>query len=228
MKQFQKSLLLLALMVATAFAAVMLRPTAKVADQQALVDLETLIPKHFRDWHEEAQNFGGVINPQQKESLDKIYNQTLARTYVNSKGSRIMLSVAYGAQQNDQLRIHQPEGCYVGQGFHISGTSKATEIATGIGSLPVTRLSATLGRRHEPITYWMRIGDGIARTQWEMKRIQLSNGLMGNIPDGMLVRVSSISVKDADAFELHHDFIDALLTNVDSAGRYHLIGKGIG
>ncbi len=55
-----------------------------------------MIPKQFGDWREEPQRIVQVINPQSQELLDKLYSETLTRTYVNAGGYRIMLSLAYG------------------------------------------------------------------------------------------------------------------------------------
>lgn len=222
----RSGIVLAALMFAASALAYALRPTQLVAAAGSNISLAQMIPGKLGQWKEEPQFVGRVVNPQLREALDKLYSQTLARTYMDAQGHRVMLSIAYGAQQNDELRVHQPEGCYTGQGFQISEKSRATEIETSSGALPVTRLSATLGQRHEPITYWMRIGNRVARTQWEMKMIQLSYGLQGKVPDGMLVRVSSVSTNEAEAFSLHRDFIDALLTGIDADGRTLLIGSG--
>lgn len=48
-----------------------------------------------------------VVNPQTQELLDKLYSQILTRTYVNAKGYRIMLSLAYGSDQRGALQAHK-------------------------------------------------------------------------------------------------------------------------
>lgn len=228
MNHWLRNFILLALMLAASAGALALRPTALVAARGTKIDLEALIPSEFAGWRIDTSISPVMPSPDVQASIDIIYTATLTRTYVNDGGQRIMLSIAYGDQQNDQLRVHQPEGCYIGQGFHIVQPSKATEISTNAGLLHVTQLSAANGTRHEPITYWVRIGDSIARTQWEMKKIQLSYALTGKIPDGMLVRVSSLSTNDTQAFILHRDFIDALLSSADTSKRRALIGNVAG
>ena len=228
MNHWLKNVLLLALMLAASASAVALRPTTMVVDHGMKVDLETLIPKTLPGWRIDTSIPSVTPSPDLQASLDLIYTATLSRTYVNTTGQRVMLSIAYGDRQNDQLRVHQPEGCYVGQGFKIVRPSEATEISTSTGSLHVTQLTANNSSRHEPITYWIRIGDSVARTQWEMKKIQLSYGLSGKIPDGMLVRVSSLTLDDTEGFALHRDFIDALLTSTDIDRRRLLIGNAAG
>jgi len=53
-------------------------------------------------------------------------------------------------------------------------------------------LMSKMGNRNEPITYWLVVGDKVSNTRTDQKLTQLRLGLKGLIPDGMLVRVSSI------------------------------------
>jgi len=64
------------------------------------------------DWREDPQRIVQVVDPQTRELLDKLYSETLSRTYVNANGYRIMLSLAYGSDQRDSLQVHKPEVCY--------------------------------------------------------------------------------------------------------------------
>jgi len=48
-----------------------------------------------------------IANPEQEAQINKIYNQTLTRTYVNPTGERIMLSIAYGGDQTDNMAVHK-------------------------------------------------------------------------------------------------------------------------
>jgi EpsI family protein len=224
MNLLRKSLLLLALMFAASAAAVVLRPTHKIADLQPAVVLSTLIPKHFGDWHEEPQNFASVVNPQQKELLDKIYNQTLARSYINAKGYRVMLSVASGGDQSAGMQVHKPEICYPAQGFQLLSKSTAT-IALPPGPLLVTRVDTQLGQRREPITYWTTIGDQVVQGGIHKKLVEMSYGFSGEIPDGLLFRVSSIDAELARAYVLQANFINQLLGAVTPEQRTRLAGS---
>ena len=211
MSLLRKSLLLLVLMFAASAAAYALRPRHKVADLQPPVDLLTLIPKQFGDWHEEPKNFAAVVNPQQKEMLDKIYNQTLARTYINAKGYRVMLSVAYGGDQSDSMQVHKPEICYPSQGFQLINKSAAS-IQVGLGALPVTRVDTRLGERQERITYWITVGNKVVTGDIHKKLVEMGFRLRGYVPDGMLLRVSSIDPDNQRAFQQQDLFVVGLLS----------------
>src|SRR6185369_6497094 len=127
-----------------------------------------------------------------QEKLDRLYGQVVARTYVNSQGERMMLTVAYGGDQSDALKAHRQEVCYRAQGFDVSRIESARVKAAG-RDVPVTRMFAVRGERAEPVTYWFTMGDRVVRGRLERLRVQVESGLAGRIPDGMLVRVSSLS-----------------------------------
>lgn len=220
----RKSLLLLVLMLGAFGSAIALRPSAKIADERPPIDLKTLIPVQFGDWREETQYASHVVNPQQQEALDKIYSETLSRTYVNAKGYRIMLSVAYGGDQSAATQVHKPEVCYPAQGFQV--LKKTTETITlPFGPLRVTHIDTQLGQRHEPITYWITVGDQIVQGNVEKKLAEMKFRFAGKIPDGLLFRISSIDPESPRAYELQANFINQLLGAVTSEQRHRLAGS---
>lgn len=211
------------LMVSSGALTKALTPTKKIADQQERIDLEIMIPTEFGDWRVDKSIIPLQVDAETQAMLDKIYNQTLSRTYVNSIGERIMLSVAYGGDQSDNLAVHKPEVCYYAQGFEIMKTY-ADELLTQYGKLPIKRLLAVKGYRNEPITYWVTVGNKAVLPGIDEKLQQLKYGLTGNVPDGMLVRVSSIDVDNAKAYQLQAVFIQDLLSSVNTSERIRLIG----
>ena len=212
------------LMVSSGALTKALTPTKKIADQQEKIDLEIMIPTRFGDWRIDKSIIPLQVDAETQAMLDKIYNQTLSRTYVNSLGERIMLSVAYGGDQSDNLAVHKPEVCYYAQGFEVMKTF-ADELLTQYGKLPIKRLLAIKGYRNEPITYWITIGNKAVLPGIDEKLQQLKYGLTGNIPDGMLVRVSSIDSDKNKAYQLQTIFIQDLLSAVNVYERTRLIGN---
>lgn len=211
-------------MFAAAGMAMALKPTNKVADAGPKVDLETLIPKQFGDWKLDETIVPLIANPEQEALINKIYSQTLSRTYVNSRDERVMLSIAYGGDQSDNMAVHKPEVCYPAQGFQILKNTTGT-FSTGAGDIPVKRLIATQGQRIEPITYWTTVGDTVAINGLKWKLNQLKYGLTGQIPDGLLFRISSIQANDSAAYRMQDDFSRALLGALTPEGKKRLIGS---
>jgi EpsI family protein len=211
-------------MLVAAGLALALTPREKVADQGPKIDLETMIPKEFGDWKLDSTVLPlQAISPSQKATLERIYSQTLSRTYVNSSGRSIMLSMAYGGDQSDEMQVHKPEVCYPAQGFQVV-KEMTGDMLTRFGMIPVKRLVATQGNRIEPITYWITIGNSVPRTSFERKLEQLHYGLTGKIPDGMLVRISSINSNDEAAYQDQAEFVKALLSSMPAEDRERIMG----
>jgi EpsI family protein len=164
-------------------------------------------------------------SPDVQASLNAIYSQLLARTYVNAQGERVMLSIAYGSDQSgDGSQVHRPEFCYTAQGFQVMANNVGS-LLTQYGTLPVRRLLAVQGQRNEPITYWVTVGDKATLPGVERKLSQLAYGLTGKIPDGMLVRVSSISAQNESAYRLQEKFIKDMLQSMDTKDRLRVAGR---
>lgn len=191
---------------------------------QVDINLETLIPTEFGDWKLDSSIVSPIVNPEVKGLLEKTYSQTLSRTYVNKDGERIMLSIAYGGAEKTDINNHRPEICYAADGFVIGKMDK-TYVDTTVGRIPVMRLVATQGTRNEPITYWTRIGDSLARGWIEQKVAAIRYGFSGSLPDGLLVRVSSISSNETESYRIQQAFLAAMLKAVRSDDRHWLVGR---
>ncbi len=222
-KSFIVSFILGMLMLSSGALTKVMTPTVKDADLRDKIDLGAMIPSAFGDWQIDESIIPLQVDPRTQASLDKIYNQTLARTYVNPLGRRVMLSVAYGGDQSDSLSAHKPEVCYLAQGFEVMKIV-AGELFTQYGTLPVKRLLAVQGNRNEPITYWITVGDKAVLPGLKQKLQQLSYGLTGRVPDGMLVRVSSIDRDNDEAYQLQALFIQDMLSAIGIKERTRLTG----
>lgn len=212
------------LMLLSAAMGVALRPTIMLADERQPIDLNAMVPRTFGDWHEEVDMQGQVVNPQQEYMLNKLYSQTLSRSYVNGQGYRIMLSIAYGKNQSPALQMHQPDFCYPAQGFAI--LSKQRVVLDLMGqSVSATRMFANLAQRFEPITYWTLVGDHVFSTGINKRLIELRYRLNNRIPDGILMRVSSIDKNTTSAYIIQNQFSNAMLTTMSLEASRYFIGK---
>ncbi len=199
------------------------QPKAHVQKQAPGILLEQAVPQQFGDWRLEPAQSLLVVNPQTQQLLDKLYGQVLTRTYVNPQGYRIMLSVAYGSHQRGALQAHKPEVCYPAQGFSLLH-SESTEIGTPYGAIPGRRMNTQLGTRIEPVTYWFTLGDQAVRSRFEQRMAEIRSTLTGQIPDGLLFRVSSIDANSKRAYAEHDRFVNDLLAATASADRVRLSG----
>ena len=217
-------LLLGLVMLLAAGLSVALTPRMKAADQGPKINLETMIPKQFGEWRVDESIAPLQVSPDVQAKLDKIYNQTLSRTYVNGKGERIMLSIAYGSDQSDTMSVHKPEVCYPAQGFEVLQKQKGILQVAG-ANMPVVRLVARQKNRIEPITYWITVGNQMVTGGLDRKLAQMRYGLTGTVPDGMLFRVSSIEPDVSRAYASHERFIGELHASLDETRRAVLYGR---
>lgn len=218
-----KFLLAGAAMVLAAGAAPALKPSL-VQPAPGAFDLERVIPRSFGNWIIDPSIVPITPAPDVQAQLDRIYDQIVSRTYVNDRGERLMLVLAYGGEQSDALKAHRQEVCYAAQGFEIRQVLHGN-LRLRQKTIPVTRVVAVRGPRVEPVTYWLTMGDRVVLGRLERLMVQLRFGLSGRIPDGMLVRVSSISANPAQAFNGHEEFISALLEGMRQGDAHRLLGS---
>ena len=185
--------------------------------------LDDLMPRQFGEWKELPSANKMIVNPQTKELLDKLYSQLLTRSYVNSRGYVIMLSLAYGNDQRGTLQAHKPEVCFPAQGFTLH-SNEQTVLRTRFGDIESRRLVTNLGRRWEPVTYWFTMGGESVQSRWKRRWVEVRLGLTGQVPDGLLFRVSSIDDKSQHAFDEQQRFVSELLDAIGPQARTRLAG----
>lgn len=219
----RRAALMAALMGAASLLGAAMIPTRHMADRRGAFSLAEAVPARFNGWVLDPIPRGIVVNPQTEALLRRLYTETLERVYVRGPGERIMLSIAYGADQSDvSLQMHYPEVCYPAQGFQLE-RKREDGLDLPFGRLPVRRLETVFSTiRHEPVTYWTVIGDELTMSALDKRLAEIRHGLRGEIVDGMLVRVSSISTDTDEAFALQDQFIRDLLSSVTPQARQRL------
>lgn len=213
----------LALMLGFAALTYAMTPRTYLADTLPKVQLESMLPRSFNGWHEDPAVMQVIVNPQIEAAVASIYTDTLARTYLNSSGKRMMLSVAYGRDQSGGSALHYPEVCYPAQGLPILSSRKEETTIDG-QNVEVRRLVA--GRNagvREYITYWVIVGDRAVLGRTGHSLTLMHYGLRGYIPDGMLVRVSSFGEDDGE-YEQQRVFMEQLLRTIPQPMRSRVEG----
>jgi EpsI family protein len=204
--------------------------TAKTVFMQPIfvvrsIDLAAMIPEHFGRWKWIPSSSAGVVNPQQDALSALIYTQTLTRIYRNEiDGQSMMLSIAYGTDQRDDLQVHYPEVCYPAQGFDVLSNTKAS-ISTPQGKLMVRRMETRLNvNRNEPVTYWAMLGDKVVLDSMQKKITEMRMSWAGKRADGLLFRVSTVDERNDRAFAGETRFITDLLNELPVSDRHRLSG----
>jgi EpsI family protein len=194
------------------------------------LNLEATIPKAFGRWTlvpsiapvTPAEPEGYV---QPDENSTRIYSQEVGRGYTDGRGNIVMLMVAYGPVQNFRLKAHRPEICYTAAGFRVSDKTGAEVVyRDGEPPLKVVHITAERESRLEPISYWMRVGNDITTGIFDRQLVRLKYGLRGYIPDGALMRVSTIGLPKQASYQLQDQFIRDLLAALAPADRKFFVG----
>jgi EpsI family protein len=86
------------------------------------------------------------------------------------------------------------------------------------------RMHASKSVRSEPVSYWFTMGDRVVIDRADRLVAQIGYGLVGRIPDGLLMRVSNVSRDVPSSFVAQDDFLRALLGAVTPEGRRRLAG----
>ncbi len=187
-------------------------------------NLETMIPKTFGDWRIDGSIIPVLPSADVEANLNLVYDATLARTYINSKGERMMLSLGYSAQQAGKAKPHWQEICYRAQGFKVSGlTSVPSKIAGR--DLQVSQFVGQMRNRTEPVTYWLTLGDRVITDRYARFGHLLRLSLNRETADGFLVRVSSLDADTERAFKKQAEFMDELLLAMSKADAVRLAGR---
>jgi len=199
MKGMRVSLLVGALMAASSVAAWVVQPRQLMA-QTASIDHN--VPAQFGDWKQLKDGMPQMalsVTPDGQRSEEQPYDEVVMRTYVNSKGERVMLALAYAREQRQEVKIHRPEVCYRAQGYRpLEEVRSALPQASG-SAIPGLRLLMDSGNRLEAVSYWIRVGHAYPRGGLDTRMTILKDGLSGVVPDAILVRASSILSKQDDA-----------------------------
>ncbi len=215
-------------------AAQALRPSRRMADVLGAVDLAAQVPASFGLWRTDTTLRPLLPDPALQSALGSTYSQVLARSYVHAEGTRVMLSMAYGNDQaSDATAVHRPEFCYRSQGFEVQDLG---DHDIRLGALPppltlpiplrVRRLASQLGTRHEPISYWITLGNTATLPGLGRKWQQLRLGLAGWVADGMVVRISTLGPAGAPAFAWHQAFATDLHAAMPAAVQARYFGGG--
>jgi EpsI family protein len=200
-------------------------PTKRMALLRGPFKLADIVPASFGTWRVDDSSASGIVNPQTEALLNKLYSQLLDRVYVDDQGHRIMLSIAYGADQaDDDVQLHYPEVCYPAQGFKVSNNR------TGVLDLPegeirVRRLDTQFADTYfEPVTYWTIIGDQQSLGGLDRKLLEIRHGLRGEIVDGLLFRVSTRDRDYEQGFKVQNGFIREIVRAMTPGARKQLVG----
>jgi EpsI family protein len=224
-----RSLLVLAVLASASYAAARMTPQVELGRNTPA--LAVLIPERFGSWIAEPESVSPVLVVPDAVADAAVaqgatYDDVLMRTYRRADGARVMVAAAYGRRLSQERKIHRPELCYYAQGFAVTPLGIR---AVHFGAAHEVESQALLTQnrsRTEIVTYWIRVGERVASNPWDQRWTIFRDGLAGTVPDGLLVRASSLADSPSDAereLRLQHAFLADLYAQVPDATRRFLV-----
>ena len=210
--------------VLSAGAALALKPRRKVSLLPPGKKLSEILPQKFDHWA--SRDVSDLYAPETPDSLlARLYGETVGRIYSQQEtGVAIMMLMAHGDSQSNELQLHRPEVCYPAFGFALVESQPVElAIAKGVG-LPGRRLIAQSSQQEEAVIYWTRLGEFFPTGVTEQRLERLDTAMHRYIPDGLLARFSIAGPDTASAFGVLRQFISDLVMQVAEGQRAVLIG----
>jgi EpsI family protein len=171
---------------------------------------------------------GSYVAASVHTDLAQPYNELVQRTYKDSGRESIMLVLAWGQEQKQEVKVHNPELCYKANGFQIlRRQTSPLQITTRAGGAVIAKHMLTQDMQgYEAVTYWVRVGDSYSESSLQTRISIIEHGLRGEIPDGILVRASQrIATPDlADAsYQKTQQFLEALYAGLPADTQAYLV-----
>lgn len=183
-----------------------------------------IIPRSFGAWA--SRDVTDLVAPKEEDSLaSRIYSETVGRVYQASNGgSEIMMLLAHGNTQSDDLQLHRPEICYAAFGYSINYNREVlVSIGQGAGA-PGRGLVAMAPDHRETILYWSRLGEYFPLNRSEQHLDRTRTSMAGIISDGILARFSIANIDPREAFAAMQAFVPQLVKAIAPVHRAALIG----
>jgi EpsI family protein len=182
---------------------------------------EDLVPGPFGSWKVSAD--GGVVLPPPDSLRDRLYDNLVTRVYSAPDFPPVMTLLAYNNEQDGVLQVHRPEVCYPVGGFKLSAT-EPINIPLDKGSVPANIFTAEAPGRVEQVMYFTRLGTAFPRSWLEQRMAVIKANLAGEIPDGIMMRVSVIGINQQRAKPILEQFTRAFISASPSRLQKLLVG----
>jgi EpsI family protein len=189
--------------------------------------LDQVVPRTVGGWT--SRDVSDLVAPTSDDDLAaRLYNQTIERIYLDAAtGAEVMMLIAHGDSQTNDLQLHRPEVCYPSFGYDIvSNVTAAVPLAAGL-SLPARRLTAKASDHAEFIVYWTRLGEYLPTDGRQQRLDRLKTAMAGYVADGVLARFSAVDTDPSAAFARLSTFIAQLLRAVPNDARPALVGSSL-
>lgn len=184
--------------------------------------IDASLPKNVDGWRFESSS--GLVLPPPDSLSDRLYDEIATRAYVGDNLPPVMLLIAYSNVQDGMLQVHRPETCYPVGGFALSA-SQIVDLNVGVARpIPCRFFTASGVSRTEQVLYWTRIGNEIPGRWIDQRMAVVRANIRGEVPDGILVRLSVIGSDAAVAIPLLQKFATSLVGQLPPTTRKLFLG----
>lgn len=220
---FRRDLLAGLVCLGAASAALALKPRRRTSLLGAK-RLAEITPKTIRGWTStDVGDLTASSNPD--DLVNRLYGEVVQRIYRNqASGDEVMVLLAHGDSQTNDLQVHRPEECYPAFGYELS-RDRSIELPIGNGAtIPARQLLATAVGGSESVIYWVRMGEKLPNTERAQRVARLQTAIEGIVADGLLARLSVTTADQSAALAMIGGFVPALLSAVDPGNRAAFVG----
>jgi EpsI family protein len=226
-------------LLAISFAAVLalpllwfeLRPALGAGNPQP--DLQAILAHEPAGWRA-RQKLEEVVDPRWSPATQAAYDTVVMRQFVRADGAEVTLLVTWS--RDGRLRAgHDQEICYRAGGFAVSRMRTET-LPAGAAGLGVTSFTGERGNFAEDVVYWRVTGgrlDPVESDKGELKgkdilvqRLhRLRHMLSGDVPDNVMVRVSTRRPAHMPPAQVNETFVKGLLQALGPSERQTILGR---
>ncbi len=184
----------------------------------------SIVPTRIPGWT--SRDVSDLVAPKEEDSLAaRIYGETVGRIYhQTSTGAEVMMLLAHGDSQSDDLQLHRPEVCYPAFGFVIHQNSVVEIPLIPGAAIPGRDLVAVSPDHRETILYWSRLGEYFPISRGSQHYDRMRTAMKGIVADGILSRFSVEGVEPDAASAIMRGFVPTLIKAIAPAHRPALIG----
>lgn len=155
----------------------------QISAEQGL-DAVSKIPHSFGDWT-------GTDYPLDQQVYDILETRSIIhRSYTNSKGQEVFLSIVYYAET--KVDFHAPEACLGGQGIKTTKSSDTVLVNKMKTMLTVSKLVQNSGQgKNDLVYYFFKAGPFMGRSYLKLRLHLMLNKFSSSSNSGSLIRVST-------------------------------------
>ena len=164
-----------------------------------------------------------LVLPPADALSEKLYENLETRIYEGKDLPQIMFVIAYSSIQSDNVHVHRPEVCYPAAGLKIM-SNEGLKLTVGNKKIAARFLAADRDGPVEYILYWVRVGKEFP-AKWLDQRVEMMiANVAGHLPDGVLVRFSTISNDAAEASATLTNFATQMAGALNSQAKMIFFG----